>query len=202
MYQQLPSFVLGFHGCDRKVGELILAGEHVSPSINDYDWLGEGSYFWENSPERALSYAEHLQKHSKRGKGSIKDPFVVGAVIDLGLCLNLTDEGALLQLEGAYEVLVTTSSDVLPVNVPGFNGDQDNLKRHLDCAVFQTLHHARGEVGLPPYASVRSPFLEGPELFPGTFFRKQTHIQICVRDVRCIKGYFRPLNSDGTLFQI
>lgn len=200
MYQQLPSFVLGFHGCDRSVGESILAGAHVSPSVNDYDWLGEGSYFWENNPERALSYAENLKKYAGRTKGSIKEPFVVGAVIDLGLCLNLTDEGALLELEGAYEVLVSTSK-VLPVNVPGFNGDQDNLKRHLDCAVFQTLHQARAIVGLPDYASVRSPFLEGAELFPGTFFRKQTHVQICVRDVGCIKGYFRPLNPDGTLFQ-
>lgn len=200
MYQQLPSFVLGFHGCDRKIGEAVLAGDHIAPSVNDYDWLGEGAYFWENSPERALSYAEHLKRHAKRGKGSIKDPFVVGAIIDLRLCLNLTDEGALIELKGAHEILLA-SSDQLPVNAPGFQGDQDNLKRHLDCAVFQTLHQAREVVGLAPYASVRSPFLEGSALYPGTSFRKQTHIQICVRDMTCIKGYFRPLNEDGSLFQ-
>lgn len=200
MYQQLPSFVLGFHGCDRKIGEAVLAGEHIAPSDNDYDWLGEGAYFWENSPERALSYAEHLKNDSKRGKGSIKAPFVVGAVIDLKHCLNLTDEGALIELQGAHEILLA-SSDEIPVNVPGFNGDQDNLKRHLDCAVFQTLHQAREVVGFAPYASIRSPFLEGPALYPGTSFRKQTHIQVCVRDMTCIKGYFRPRNEDGSLFQ-
>lgn len=200
MYQQLPSFVLGFHGCDREIGEAVLAGDHIAPSVNDYDWLGEGAYFWENSPERALSYAEHIKKHFKRGKGSIKNAFVVGAVIDLKLCLNLTDEGALEELRGAYELLVATTEEI-PVNRPGFNGDQDNLRRHLDCAVFQTLHQARDAVGLAPYASIRSPFLEGPELYPGTFFRKQTHVQICVRDMTCIKGYFRPRNEDGSLFQ-
>jgi hypothetical protein len=49
------SFVLGYHGCDRRIGEGILRNkEHVAISKNRYDWLGEGAYFWENSPERAL----------------------------------------------------------------------------------------------------------------------------------------------------
>lgn len=204
MYQQLPSFVLGFHGCDRKVGEAVLAGQHVSSSNNDYDWLGWGAYFWENNPERALSYAEHMKKYSKRTKGSIKDPFVVGAVIDLKLCLNLTDEYALDELAAAHEILEVVSlksGQPLPQNRPGFNGDQDNLRRHLDCAVFEMLHQGREATNLPPYASVRSPFLEGPELYAGSSFRKQTHIQLCIRDMSCIKGYFRPLNDDGSLFQ-
>lgn len=49
------SFVLGYHGCDAKVGEKILgSSDHVSPSGNAYDWLGAGAYFWENSPKRVL----------------------------------------------------------------------------------------------------------------------------------------------------
>ncbi|OCT22286.1 hypothetical protein [Pseudomonas putida] len=199
MYQQLPSFVLGFHGCDRQVGEAILAGDNVSPSVNDYDWLGAGAYFWENSPERALSYAQRIKQH-KRGQGSIKDPYVVGAVINPGLCLNLTEQGALQELGAAYQLLAS-SSDALPENKPGFTGDTDNLKRFLDCLVFQSLHSAREVVGLEPYHWVRSPFLEGTCLYPGTGFRQETHIQLCVREITCIKGYFRPLNPDGTLFQ-
>ncbi|QXH51068.1 hypothetical protein KSS94_24540 [Pseudomonas fakonensis] len=198
MYQQLPSFVLGFHGCDRQIGEAILAGEQIAPSVNDYDWLGEGAYFWENSPERALSYAQHLKAY-KRGQGSIKSPYVIGAIIDLGLCLNLTDEGALQELGAAYQLLAQ-NTDVLPENRLGFRGDPDNLKRYLDCAVFQSLHSARTLVALAPYQSIRSPFLEGPELYPGTSFRQETHIQLCVRDIRCIKGFFRPLGADGTPF--
>lgn len=35
------SFVLGYHGCDRKVAERVLAGkQQLIPSRNDYDWLG------------------------------------------------------------------------------------------------------------------------------------------------------------------
>ncbi|WP_085676723.1 MULTISPECIES: hypothetical protein [unclassified Pseudomonas] len=199
MYQQSPSIVFGFHGCDREVDEAILAGEQISPSKNDYDWLGDGAYLWENSPERALSYA-HLIRKYKRGKGSIKEPYVVGAIIDLGLCLNLTEEGALTELGEAYHLLAA-NTDVLPKNKPGFSGDPDNLKRFLDCAVFQYLHSAREITGQEPYESIRSPFLEGAEIYPGTSFRQETHIQICVRNLGCIKGYFRPLNADGTPFQ-
>lgn len=200
MYQQLPSFVLGFHGCDRETGEAVLAGDALAPSTNDYDWLGEGIYFWENSPHRALSYAEHMKRRANRTRGRISDPFVIGAVIDLGLCLNISDEDALLELESAYMLLAATA-DQLPQNVPGFSGDDDLLKRHLDCAVFQTLHEGRAQLTEPAYQSVRSPFLEGSALYPGTRFCKQTHVQLCIRDRACVKGYFRPLSSDGGLFQ-
>ena len=38
-YEVYPSFVLGFHGCDRSVGEAVLNGDiaHLDPSRNDYD---------------------------------------------------------------------------------------------------------------------------------------------------------------------
>ena len=52
------SFVLGYHGCDRRIGEGILRNdEHIAISKNRYDWLGEGAYFWENSPERGREWA-------------------------------------------------------------------------------------------------------------------------------------------------
>jgi len=58
------SFVLGYHGCDKGVGEGILRNDdHIAVSKNRYDWLGEGAYFWENSPERAREWAEFLKKH-------------------------------------------------------------------------------------------------------------------------------------------
>ncbi len=96
MFARLPSFVLGFHGCDQAIGEAILAGQvELRPSTNPYDWLGGGSYFWENDPERALDFAKLLAKGKRRSASSIKDPFVIGAVLDLGDCLNLLDHGAL-----------------------------------------------------------------------------------------------------------
>lgn len=37
------AIVLGYHGCDRDVGEAILVGEKaLKPSKNQHDWLGRG----------------------------------------------------------------------------------------------------------------------------------------------------------------
>lgn len=204
MYSLLPSFVLGFHGCDREVGEAVVEGSMaLKPSDNEHDWLGPGTYFWENSPDRALSYVSMLKERRARAVKPIRTPFVVGAVIDLGYCLNLTDEKALKEVEAAHEALKSSLEAVnqsLPNNQPGFFGDADLLKRNLDCAVFRALHSLRKEQGLSNYKSIRSPFLEGGSLYPGAGFRKETHIQICVRDPSCIKGYFRPLTLNGSLF--
>lgn len=113
MYSVLPSFVLGFHGCDEKVANSVITGTaHLKPSRNKFDWLGEGIYFWENSPARALEYATFLRDHPRKRGPRIATPAVVGAVVSLGSGL-----------------------------------------------------------------------------------RHRNHIQICVRNLRCIKGYFRPLDE-------
>ena len=43
-----------------------------------------------------------------------------------------------------------------------------------------------------PYDSVRAMVVEGEPLYAGAGFHAKSHIQICVRDERCIKGFFRP----------
>ena len=63
MYSKRPSFVIGFHGCDISIRDKIVMEQVVmKKSENDYDWLGHGIYFWENSPSRAMEFAVHLQK--------------------------------------------------------------------------------------------------------------------------------------------
>ena len=54
MSQLHTSFVLGYHGCDRIVGERALGGEtELIQSDQDHDWLGPGVYFWKGDPVRA-----------------------------------------------------------------------------------------------------------------------------------------------------
>ena len=58
-----PTWLLGYHGCDREVGEAVLAGQtELLVSENDWDWLGPGIYFWENSDRRALDWARYAKK--------------------------------------------------------------------------------------------------------------------------------------------
>ena len=84
MYEKLPNLVFGFHGCDKSTYEkVIFEHENLKYSDNKYDWLGNEIYFWENSYQRALDWAINNPKY--------KEPAVIGAVIDLGRCLNLTD---------------------------------------------------------------------------------------------------------------
>jgi hypothetical protein len=59
-------------------------------------------------------------------------------------------------------------------------------------AVIENLHPERDERGQKPFDSVRGVFVEGNELYPGAGFNDKNHIQICIRNPNCIKGYFLP----------
>ncbi|MGI4849696.1 MAG: hypothetical protein ACRYGK_16400 [Janthinobacterium lividum] len=52
--------VIGYHGCDAAVVEKLLQAEseHLKPSINPYDWLGDGIYCFEDDAVRALKFAQ------------------------------------------------------------------------------------------------------------------------------------------------
>lgn len=192
------AFVLGFHGCDESVGERVLAGkDHLVPSTNDYDWLGHGIYFWENSPERAKQWAEFLSKHSPKPRDRIAKPFVIGAIIDLGNCLDLTEASSLGLVRSGFSEMRLAMESIgidLPKNEPGARGDEDLLKRKLDCTVINYVHAMRdNEDGLKPFDSVRGAFSEGQPLYDGAKIMAKTHIQICVRNRASVRGYFRPL---------
>lgn len=197
MYSSLPTFILGFHGCDKADGERILSGkERLKPSKNEYDWLGHGSYFWENSPARALDFAALLKKNVRPGRPVIKKPFVLGAVLDLGHCFNLTDTKCLAILKNAYPLYLSVSEArnvELAKNKP-VRGGSDVLLRYLDCAVIESMHEYHESRGDKPYDSVRGVFPEGKPVFHDAGIRDKDHIQICVRNPNCIKGYFRVLD--------
>lgn len=195
-YEILPGLILAFHGTDEQVVEKVLAGkEHLEKSQNAYDWLGHGIYFWEYSPQRALEFAKQSAKDKEITQGEIKKPAVIGAVIDPGTCLNLLEASAISKLREAYEIL-----ELIEHPLPENKGGIDKRARYLDCAVIEMVHKLR-EPGtgvlselmptLLPYDTVRGAFWEGEELYPGAGFREKNHVQLCVRNPDCIKGYFR-----------
>ncbi|GAB4059287.1 hypothetical protein [Uliginosibacterium sediminicola] len=191
-YEILPGLLLGFHGTDAKIAERVLAGhEHLTPSKNDYDWLGHGIYLWEYSPQRAEDFARQSAKEPKITKGKIETPAVVGVIIDPGLCLNMLEASALEQAALAYEALASNHPDKLPSN----KGGADLRQRHLDCAVLQMLHTIRAAENLPSYDTVRGAFWEGDPIYPNAGFRAKNHVQICIRNTDCIKGYFRVISE-------
>lgn len=169
--------VFGYHGAKPAIAESILRG-HLKvddwlPSANDYDWLGNGIYFWEYAPERAKSWTD---------KGS-----VVGAIINLGNCLDLTDTRFTDMLSDAYRSFAKECKRkrmTLPKNT--------GKRRDLDSAVINYLVNSDSRNSGIRFHSVRGAFLEGEPVFPGSAILSETHIQIAVRDVSCILGLFRP----------
>lgn len=193
MYTTRPGLVLGFHGCDKSVVEKVLIGkETLRKSDNVYDWLGHGVYFWENSASRALEFAHHLRNNPRKYRSSIKEPAVIGTIINLGYFLDLLDYSNLQLLKSGYDVLkITHDYSNFPQNKK--TGElKEFMLRDLDCAVIETLHKIMEKEGEDGFDSVRGVFFEGAELYPGAGFREKDHIQICIRNPNCIKGYFLP----------
>ena len=183
-----PFQITGFHSCDKEIGLNVLNGNYgLKPSINPWDWLGEGAYFWEQNPGRALAYAEECAKGKQKFAGKIKTPFVIGAIIELGNCLNLLEPKSISIIKSAYESLKEVfdkSGQLMPAN--------KGANRALDCAVIQYMHQSNKQKGKPAYDTIRSSFSEGGEVYPGSSFTERLHIEICVLNTDSIKGYFLP----------
>jgi hypothetical protein len=185
--------VLAYHGCSLETAQQLLGGSQFQPSTQDYDWLGAGSYFWENDVVRAYQWAIEPRLN-------FDHPTVVGAVIELGNCLDLTTQSGIAAVKLAYDKFIRIAErdgTPIPENVnPAKGSGGDKILRRLDCAVMNYLYEIAqtAQESAPqsqPYATVRAMFPEGSELYPGAGFRDKTHIQICVREPEQILGVFR-----------
>ena len=189
IYSIRPNLVLGFHGCDEETGLRLIGNTgNIVKSRNTYDWLGHGFYLWENNYDRAWEWACNHREH----------PFVVGAVLSLGLCLDFTDSRFTQRLSDIYPKYaedMASQGKVLPRNFDArTDANKDKLVRNLDCSVIEYLLNYDG---MPYYDSVRGAFEEGGPAFPGAAIKKKTHIQISVRNDDCIKGFFLPRKPAG-----
>jgi hypothetical protein len=158
------------------------------PSAKDYDWLGSGMYFWLDSPMRAYDWAKQT-----RPKRSTSEPSLVGAFINLGLCLNLMDFGVIDELRQSFSYLSAIRQGAglpLPANTL-LDKQGMPLLRKLDCEVIQTVHQLRADKGEQPYDTVMGFFEEGAMAFEGSSIRAHTHVQIAVRNPEAIVGFFR-----------
>ncbi|MGX5818863.1 hypothetical protein ACWKWU_11745 [Chitinophaga lutea] len=201
MYYLRPQPVIGFHGCDESVCQQLLnQPNRVQFSRKPSDWLGSGVYFWENNLERAYHWAQE-----KESKGTIKKAAVIGAFISLNHCCDLLDYRYTRLLSDYYHLMVEDflkDGTPIPRNLEassGFSGDM--ARRLLDCRVIEYMHQSRSAVStnsLPgaleshPFDTVRAAFIEGAPVYEGAGFRMKTHIQICVRNLDCILGFFLP----------
>lgn len=197
MSRLATSFVLGYHGCDRAIGEKVIKGDcDILKSERDFDWLGPGAYFWESDPQRALEWSKW-----KVDRGDYTEPFVIGAVIDLRNCLDLVSREDLDLVHAAHSSFVKMQRKAgLPIpqnkSVKG-DPNADRVLRFLDCAVIRHLHNildgqAPDDRVIDPFDTVRGMFTEGGKLYPGGGFKRKSHVQLAVRTSECILGLFIP----------
>ncbi len=184
---QPPQIIFGYHGCDESTLRMVLEGGDLKPSVNAYDWLGHGIYFWEKSANRALRWAQQM---TRIPASAIQKPAVIGAVINLGDCLDLADPESAELVSFGYRDFVgrcKANGETLPRNT-----GSESKARFLDCAVINHLHELREAAGETPFDSVRGFFNEGVPVYPTAGLRTLDYVQICVRNMACITGFFRP----------
>ena len=202
MYNSRPGLLIGFHGCEASTRDALLNNpDTIRKSDKPYDWLGHGMYFWENNAERALQWAKDKNK-----RGEITNPTIVGAVMDIGYCCDFTDTRFITMIKVYYSLLAKTykeAGEELPQN-KDIKEDKykDKILRELDCKVIEFMHDRIKEaardkktIGTSKYKifdSVRGMFTEGGPAFTGAGIFEKTHVQICIRNLNCIKGFFLP----------
>jgi hypothetical protein len=191
IYLDRPNLYIGFHGCEKSVGmDLILYPTHIHMSAHDYEWLGHGFYVWENNQDRALDWA--CNHHPK-----FKEPFTVGVVYTLEKCLDLTDKHFIELLSNDYPEFIKDIKHFgtsIPQNTDlKGNPDPSGILRYLDCFLIEYVHSVNDIAeDIPYFDSVRGAFSEGTPAYPGTQFGDKNHIQVCIRNKKCIKGFFLP----------
>lgn len=143
-------------------------------SKNRWDWLGEGVYFWEYAPYRALDWAREQLTQPE------DIPAVLGVTIRLGVCLNLLDTEPAKRLHSLYGIFSDSiGEEKMPKNTP-------NGAHFLDSAIVDNHCRIAAEYTGVHFQTVRGCFPEGDPVYPGSKILKKAHVQIAVRDQDCI----------------
>lgn len=172
--QTAPRTVIGYHGCPMHIAERILNENRFLPSTKAFDWLGEGVYFWEYAPYRALEWAQEKCAHD----GGV--PAVIRATIKLGRCLNLLDIQDIPELERVYRSFVRMLGQApIPRNT-------DRGAHFLDRLIIDVHCRAVSRRTSNDLQTVRGSFAEGNPIYPGSKILHKAHTQIAVRDTACI----------------
>jgi hypothetical protein len=166
--------VTGFHGTNSTGAKTILEQGFLI-SRNDYDWLGDGVYFFQDAPHRALEWAaEH------HGEG-----VTIGSVIRLEGCMDLLDIRWFRTLNEIYDSFLRQmkrAGALLPI--------QSSRAHRLDRAVINYAVGILKTKGIDVRV-VRAAFDEGAPAFPGSALFDRSHVQIAVRDLNLIEKIWR-----------
>lgn len=194
--------VIGYHGTTSELAEEIYEGKVFVAKSRSYHWLGDGVYFFENAPFRALAWARRAAQESSGIPG------IVGAEIDLTAnVVDLTDihkwpdvfESYLKYRRStadpakqcALRLRTEPDIDILYDFVEETYEQKGIGNNRLDCAVlnyFSGLTEKKSPNST--ISAFRASFLEGPPCFKSSFMFTRSHVQLCVIDQSIITDIF------------
>jgi hypothetical protein len=166
---------IGFHGTSTEAAQRILSSG-FEISRNEYDWLGDGAYFFQDAPLRAWEWAR--QRFGP-------DAAVIGADIDVSDCIDLLDipwERLVVSAFNRYTEQLVRSGLPIP--------KQSHGAHRLDRGVLNYLVDGMVEDGMM-VRSVRAVFPEGEPMYPGSALLTRAHVQIAVRERTAIVRTWR-----------
>jgi hypothetical protein len=166
---------IGFHGTSAEAAQRILASG-FQISRNEYDWPGDGAYFFQDAPARALEWAR------QRFGG---DAAVIGTEIEMEDCVDLLDipwERLILRAFGLYIDLLAQTGREVPKQTAGAH----RLDRQVLNYFAEGLEREGARV-----RSVRAVFPEGEPIYTGSALLSRAHVQIAVRDPGAIVRTWR-----------
>lgn len=173
--------IIGYHGTRRSTAlQVVQRQQEFQFSRNRDDWLGHGIYFWEHAPLQAWWWAKRRQRRQ-----NWKEPIaVLASMIRLGFCFDLLDPLNVEYLQAfhrEYEASVKLAGLKTPRNA--------NNHKYLDCAVFQYAYAALEAIGTS-VDTCRAVYVPTSDrrVWTRSWISKLAHIQLCVRNPRCILG--------------
>ena len=187
-FQDYHRTIIGDHGTKRSTAlEIIQGFREFEPSKNRDDWLGNGIYFWEHGPQQAWWWAERRreQKNDSGDRKPDEEIAVLASMIRLGRCLDLLDPSVIQEIREFHAVFV---KDQLSTGKPAI--ENAHTHRYLDCAVFEYAYGYLEEQGraIDTCRAAYVPTNSKKRIWKGSWIYEGTHLQICVRNPKCILG--------------
>lgn len=163
--------VIAHHGTSAAAASAI-ASSGFRVSANQWDWLGDGAYFWQDNYPRAARWAKD---HFEGGAA------VITVDVSLDDCLDLTQEPWFAFLQRHADKILATRGEL---KLPALR--QRGLFHGKDRYVINFVAEVMEAAGTP-FKSVRAAFAEGDPLHPESEIFSLSHVQIAVRDISAVQ---------------
>jgi hypothetical protein len=200
-WRRRKSHIYGFHATDKANVDSILTERYVKPSEHWYDWLGYGSYFYQEAPLRALKW---LTQEKHEGTVRASEAALVVAKIRVQKFIDLLSPQWVEVIRNTYARLHLETADKVaklrqlqpPHRMGGMAGPHPLDKYIIDTAV-GAAKKKRDDV-----KGVRSIFYDGDLIFDDSHLFDRQHIQIAVVDRSVVEDLWEDMDCQHYLSQL